>query len=937
MFPIDTALLPSLSTRKALLVVDPQNDFLTEDGALPVKIPSDLPFRIADFANAFRQRGGDVIWVRSQFDSSRPVSSEQILTSDGPARGRRSRPGPHEDEYPDSPEAFLTLGDVGEQEHPSCVRPGSRGLEFHPVVQLAVGPRDHQLVKSHYSAFKSEQLLRLLRTRVVTELFICGAMTNISVMATAIDAASHGYTITIVDDCCGYQSIGRHRAAIMAISDTTGCQTLRAARVLESMAPKLKPRRSPDRRSTEAANRYPTVRPHEGREDGEASPASVIQSSFERLSLSGDPAADKPELRIQPQESKPPLQPMAEHKPDIEKQPNRAVLDSNMKAESRVAHSTEQCTGLDNDQSPRQRSPIARAKQRPDKESGLMKGEQTPILDETSDCSLPKVSFDSDDTSTPLSRTVIDSEQREGDFLVEKSTNPINTTNPTNHSTTVTEEISSTMAHQALTLGESSPLCEGDTKVIYDVLPQPLAENIFERVRDEVLWQRMSHQGGEVPRLVAVQGLVAEDGTMPVYRHPADESPPLLPFSATVAEIKMRVEEKLGHPLNHVLIQFYRHGNDYISEHSDKTLDIAKGTFIANVSLGAERTMTFRTKRQAEGAKRQIQRARLPHNSLCRMGLTTNMRWLHAIRQDKRMDRDKSPAELAFDGGRISLTFRQIATFLDRDGKLIWGQGAEAKTQQEAHRVINGQTPEAVRMLRGFGRENQSTDFDWDEFYGEGFDVLHMSTAPRLFLSTDPVVNMRVQMMLAEFGINYARGSVSPHFNWKDGKPTQDPVAIPVDLPVKFVDNDESKTIVAGQLGIMLYLQRVHDDGEEGEAAGHHPTASRPGLGRLFERFQQALSLLDKWRACPDNDIKLLRRELTTWDRYAGEGDYIAGNSGMVTLADFAFWPVLHAMMPAMREAEGFDFENLQGYYERIKARAATGVLLDTAAQSDSP
>ncbi|CRK16323.1 hypothetical protein BN1723_017462, partial [Verticillium longisporum] len=103
----------------------------------------------------------------------------------------------------------------------------------------------------------------------------------------------------------------------------------------------------------------------------------------------------------------------------------------------------------------------------------------------------------------------------------------------------------------------------------------------------------MSHQGGEVPRKVAVQGLVAEDGSMPVYRHPADESPPLFPFTKTVLEIKAVVEEKLGHPLNHVLIQFYRDGNDYISEHSDKTLDIVKGSYIVNVSLGAERTMIF--------------------------------------------------------------------------------------------------------------------------------------------------------------------------------------------------------------------------------------------------------------------------------------------------------------------------------------------------------
>lgn len=64
-----------------------------------------------------------------------------------------------------------------------------------------------------------------------------------------------------------------------------------------------------------------------------------------------------------------------------------------------------------------------------------------------------------------------------------------------------------------------------------------------------------------MPRLVAVEGEVAEDGryvyarsfaglrldalpySFPVYRHPADESPPLAPFSPTVAIIREHVEK----------------------------------------------------------------------------------------------------------------------------------------------------------------------------------------------------------------------------------------------------------------------------------------------------------------------------------------------------------------------------------------------------------
>ncbi|KAI1494215.1 hypothetical protein F5X96DRAFT_37051 [Biscogniauxia mediterranea] len=960
MFPIDTAILPSLTTRKALLVVDPQNDFLSEDGALPVNIPMDLPERISDFANAFRQNGGEVIWVQSRFESTRPASSEQILTSmtpthpgsSGPARSRRPRPPPQMLDRGDCPEAFLT---EGEPELPKCVRQGTPGIEMHPTIKQAVGPKDPVLFKSHYSAFKSKQLLQLLRIKFVTEIFICGAFTNIGIMATAVDAASHGYAMTIVEDCCGYQSMTRHRCAIRQMTETTGCDVLASSDVLESLTPMAKQPQNPERRSSmAAASRYPTVRHHHGAEDGHVSPASQIQSSFEKLSLSVEPVANKPELQAHAKKPNAPLQSVGECAPQTEKQTNRDVLASerspvpddsnaNLDIKPREADSHEAAQAPTRGQATSLQASTELqidTEHETDPHRSRLKGEESPSTAETSRFwSSNDTSDSSEEAPTPISK-MANAQESEGTANGTRDCDSTqNATQDSTQDSTCADGKASTLEASDANPSESDPLCEGDTKVIYDVLPPTLAENIFERIRDEVLWQRMSHQGGEVPRLVAVQGQIDEDGTMPVYRHPADESPPLLPFSPTVAEIRRVIEDRLGHPLNHVLIQFYRDGNDYISEHSDKTLDIVKGSFIANVSLGAERTMTLRTKRPpkekntsveepgSSGPKRQVQRARLPHNSLCRMGLVTNMRWLHGIRQDKRLDREKSEAELAYDGGRISLTFRQIGTFLDRDNKLIWGQGAKAKSKEQAHEVVNGQTPEAVRMLQGFGRENQSTDFDWAACYGEGFDVLHISTASRLFLSSDPVVNMRIQLMLAEYGISYARGSMSPHFNWKDGKPTRDPAAIPEDLPIKFVDNDVSKTTIQGQLGIMLYLERTHDPARSAQL-------SPPELARQLGRFQQGLSLLDKYRACPDpTDIKALSRELGTWDTHAREaGKFIAGSA--MSLADFAFWPVLHTIVSAA--GEEFNYKDLTAYYERIKARASGAQVLSSTTTSPS-
>jgi alkylated DNA repair dioxygenase AlkB len=282
-------------------------------------------------------------------------------------------------------------------------------------------------------------------------------------------------------------------------------------------------------------------------------------------------------------------------------------------------------------------------------------------------------------------------------------------------------------------LGVGDAIGAGDSRLVLDLLPKDISDTAFQRVRDEVQWKTMSHRGGEVPRLVAVEGEVGEDGSFPIYRHPADSSPPLKPFSPTVSIIREQVQKVLGHPVNHALIQLYRGGQDYISEHSDKTIDVVRGSSIVNVSLGAQRTMALRQKKDGispdqddeNDTKRLTQKIPFPHNSMFIMGLETNAKWLHGIRQDKRPLTLKTPEETAFDGERISLTFRHIGTFLCEDESKIWGQGATQKDKANAQPVINGSETAAEEMIIAFGVENHQSDFNWDQHYGAGFDVLH--------------------------------------------------------------------------------------------------------------------------------------------------------------------------------------------------------------------
>ncbi|KAF4579606.1 hypothetical protein EYR36_001424 [Pleurotus pulmonarius] len=318
----------------------------------------------------------------------------------------------------------------------------------------------------------------------------------------------------------------------------------------------------------------------------------------------------------------------------------------------------------------------------------------------------------------------------------------------------------------------------GDSFLVEDILPADLAEDVFERVLDEVGWGKMFHRGGEVPRLVAVQGRVDEDGSFPIYRHPTDTAPPLYPFTPTIERIRAQADKVLeSHlrrhgrtyvgPLNHVLIQHYRTGADYISEHSDKTIDVVRGSHIINVSLGAERVMVLRAKRDVVGKApsstegdvlsapegstgsavshnppRPAQRIPLPNNSMFVMGLDTNKKLLHGIPTDKRPLALKSETERSKDGARISLTFRCIGTFVTGDAKKIWGSGATAKTRSEAKDVILSQEGDgkSESLIEAFGRENRDSEFDWERWYGEGFDVINFGKSGGLLTMSPSIL-----------------------------------------------------------------------------------------------------------------------------------------------------------------------------------------------------
>ncbi|KAF4999718.1 hypothetical protein FGRMN_2283 [Fusarium graminum] len=945
MFAFDQASLPQITTRKALIGVDFQHDFISKDGALPVREPEDFVDRTIRLAKTFRDVG-DVVWVQSQFSETRYTPEEYIvITDDVPkpprvtSRGRPKVPTQAiEASGPPDEEAFLS------HEEAVCVQVDTPGCQLASAIQDSLPKTDSRLTKSHYSAFQSTHLLRILRAKMVMELFICGSLTNVGVYATALDAAGHGMAITIVDDCCGYRNESRKNAAIASLIELTGCEIASFDEVMDVIQPKPKPKSkskpksasktktkaklsSPPSSSSKDLEQSQPVKPDSPKDKGrEKSTTPDFVKDMTSLRLASDSPSPAP-TSTQPQPKAPLTSVVADH--DSKAEPQSKTDESNGANQAAVS-------------------------EQPDEVQERIKAKESAIKDDVANVVGVKMEQPSSHQTSKDEAPV--TEEPSTNITIEKNDGITVSLIPAEATASEVQPLPSSPSQDTTDMCEGSEmtpqdgkeerpgakkpeamddscyqqkgLCEGDTDIIEGVLPSPLLDGIFDKLRQEVQWQRMSHQGGQVPRLVAVQGELRSDGSIPVYRHPSDESPPLLPFSPTVMAIKKETEKHLGHPLNHVLIQHYRDGNDYISEHSDKTLDIVKGSYIANVSLGAERTMTFRSKRKdkessqdgtpsPKASRRTTQRARLPHNSLCRLGLQSNMHWLHAIRQDKRSKKEKSSAELAYEGGRISLTFRQIGTFLNREETLIWGQGAKAKTLESAHPVINGQTPEAIEMLKAFGTENHSTEFDWEANYGKGFDVLHISSAPRFFACNDSIVNMRIALMLTEFGVNHAKGSITAGSESLNSEK----------LVVKFADKD--KSTIQGDFAVMLYLDARYGPNQLGGAS-----QTPEDLGARLTRFQRAMTLLDTWKNLPKDeatgkrDLVSFKPELQVWNGYVAEdnGPFITGTE--ITLPDFALWPILHSMINESGLETLGGLHDLQKYYEKIEGRASVKKVL---------
>ena len=918
---------PKVQTRQALMVIGLQNEFITPTGHLPADTTSGFLDRIHTLIPKFRELNGNIIWVQTLYEADRLantsftgegdalviaglVDGEENSSQAGDDESTKdmsvsvpqaqSRSAKHKQRALDLfkrvssrrkalpvEEAKVTVEEDEElfllkrlKKGAACM-PDSDGAQFTKDIKgLIETPRDAVIKTTNYSAFLGTNLLLTLRARLITEIYVCGCLSNVSVLATVIDGARHGIKINVVQDALGFRKQGRHDLAVKRMEDFFDAYMVTTADVLakehfEVVVPAKEEAKSdtkdakiskdelealvgsltlnekpntasitPNGRSTKATSDQPistgptssriqdNVATEHANSDEEFAAALVrprqTKSAGQRSTDANEPKLVQSKTRMRRKKKKKPTEGSLV-------EPSAPNGESN-KAASQAQPAAATCKEIDS-----LKAAALNAEAENDdtqKQSGTG---QKPLDAKISGTTVPSKDV-SVDNADPSSTKAAPDEPNTDSMPIE--TNPSSASlaqastsaaPPSDHIPTKAETSLSTHSQITTTaktsklksltnlpvLGPGDYIAEGDSRIVHDLIPpgyrhpsepaKPLADTIFQQLYSEVRWQKMLHQQGEVPRLVCCQGDFGDDGSKPVYRHPADQTPPLLHFSPKVQWIRRAAEKLVGHPLNHVLIQLYRSGNDYISEHSDKTLDIAKGSSIVNVSFGAQRKMRLRTKRDSkfkssgdENTQRETQRVAMPHNSMFVLGLKSNEKWLHSIMADKRLEAERSDLETAYSGARISLTFRHIATFLDAKETVIWGQGATSKDQRGAADVVNNDEAEAERMIRAFSRENHSNEFNWSEWYGDGFDVLHLHEPPEqlpiLFAGNNNALETKqVQLALWESKINHTLPEV-PCLDKELGTSQR----------IMFRDNDTHFTEISGLSSILHYLDRYH-------------------------------------------------------------------------------------------------------------------------------
>jgi ureidoacrylate peracid hydrolase len=182
--------------KAALVVVDLQNAFMMPGvaHALCAMAPSIVP-NVNRLAEALRQAGGTVVWVRT-------TATQECLT--------------------EWSQYYEHLTPAQQQKRIEALADGSKGHEFWP--ELDIRPEDLIVTKLRYSAFiqGASDLEAQLRGRGIDTVLITGTVTSVCCESTARDAMMRNFRTVMISDGNAANTDADHANALIAFYNNFG-------------------------------------------------------------------------------------------------------------------------------------------------------------------------------------------------------------------------------------------------------------------------------------------------------------------------------------------------------------------------------------------------------------------------------------------------------------------------------------------------------------------------------------------------------------------------------------------------------------------------------------------------------------------------------------------------------------------------------------------
>jgi len=192
--------------RRALILIDLQNEFLSPGGNFPIDASSkaSLIQTLHTLVPAFRSAGGQIIWIRSEYATVR--SGAPLFPSGNDEIGGA-----------DVDRSWLVDGThIGKK---ACCQKGLFGAQLSPSVSKLFRKEDASFLKHWYSSFKETALEEHLSSQGVSHIYLGGVVSNICVLASALWASRKcpNFTTHFVKDAVGWRKESSHLHGIEAL------------------------------------------------------------------------------------------------------------------------------------------------------------------------------------------------------------------------------------------------------------------------------------------------------------------------------------------------------------------------------------------------------------------------------------------------------------------------------------------------------------------------------------------------------------------------------------------------------------------------------------------------------------------------------------------------------------------------------------------------